>query len=401
MLGIITAIGGFVDVGNIATAGEAGSKFGFSLVWAVLLGTVVVIFLIEMVGRMAAMGDKAYADIIREKFGIKFALLPLSADLIANFLLLSAEIGGAAFALYLLSDVNFRLWALVVGASLLLVLLNARFAVIENTPSLLGLVTLCFVVASFTLGTPWKTAAVDAATPGVGGSGTPLEYFFIATAIIGSVSSPYLLSFYSSGAREDGWTRGMVQSNRWITVVAMTFGAVSTLAILVVSAVALQSRGIQVDQLQTVGLTLIDAFGRWGVYLFAATLFICCYGAAIEISLTLSFEVTQMMGWRYGVNEPPREVPIFTLTYVLLISLCTVFIAGTGADPLQITLFSMVVIALILPADVLPFLIIMNDPIYLQDETNHALANAAVLGITLLAFTMSVVVLPLTLFGGG
>ena len=73
-------------------------------------------FLIEMVGRMAAMGDKAYADIIREKFGIKFALLPLSADLIANFLLLSPEIGGAAFALYLLSDVNFRIWALVVGA---------------------------------------------------------------------------------------------------------------------------------------------------------------------------------------------------------------------------------------------------------------------------------------------
>src|SRR5438874_3100179 len=199
MLGILTAIGGFVDVGNIATAGEAGSKFGYSLVWAVLLGTVVVIFLIEMVGRMAAMGDKAYADIIREKFGIKFALLPLSADLIANFLLLSAEIGGAAFALYLVSDINFRIWALVVGASLLLVLLNARFAVIENTPSLLGLVTLSFVVASFTLGTPWKTAASDAALPRIDGSGTPLEYFFIATAIIGSVSSPYLLSFYSSG----------------------------------------------------------------------------------------------------------------------------------------------------------------------------------------------------------
>ena len=107
------------------------------------------------------------------------------------------------------------------------------------------------------------------------------------------------------------------------------------------------------------------------------------------------------MGWRYGVNEPPREVPIFTLTYVLLISLCTVFIASTGADPLRITLYSTVVIALILPADILPFLIIMNDPVYLQEETNHALANAAVLAITLLAFTMSIVVLPLTLLGRG
>src|SRR5207237_2386541 len=116
---------------------------------------------------------------------------------------LAAESGGAAFALYLVTDVNFRIWALVVGASLLAVLLNARFAVVENAPSLLGLVTLSFVVASFTLGTPWKTAALDAATPGVGGSGTPLEYFFIATAIIGSVSSPYLPLFYSACAGDD------------------------------------------------------------------------------------------------------------------------------------------------------------------------------------------------------
>ena len=83
MLGILTAIGGFVDVGNIATAGEAGSKFGYSLVWAVLLGTVVVIFLIEMVGRMAAMGDKAYSSAANRAYlrrrGIQ-AVIPVKDD---------------------------------------------------------------------------------------------------------------------------------------------------------------------------------------------------------------------------------------------------------------------------------------------------------------------------------
>src|ERR1043165_7245269 len=85
-LGILTAIGGYVDIGAIATAGEAGSKFGFSLIWAMLLGTVCIIFLVEMVGRMAAMSDTAYMDILREKFGIKFAIVPLTSELIANFL---------------------------------------------------------------------------------------------------------------------------------------------------------------------------------------------------------------------------------------------------------------------------------------------------------------------------
>lgn len=400
-LGVLTAVGGFVDVGNIATAGAAGSKFGYSLIWAIALGTVVVIFLIEMVGRMAAMGDKGYADIVREKFGFKFAIVPFSADVIANVLLLSAEIGGAGFALYLLTDISFRIWAVAVALALIALLLNASFGVIENTPSVLGLVTLCFVVAAFTLGTPWKHAGQEALLPRIDSSGGPLEYFFIATAIIGSVSSPYLLSFYSSGAREDHWSREMVGTNRFVAVAGMTFGAVSTLAILIVSAVALQSRGIEVDQLQTVGLGLVDAFGRWGVYLFAATLFICCFGAAIEVSLTMSFELTQMMGWRYGVDEDPSDAPIFTLVYVVMILICTAFIAATGFDPLQITLYSMVVIALILPFDVIPFLIIMNDPIYLKDQTNHRFANAAVLAIIAVAFVMSIVVLPLTLMSGG
>ena len=277
-LGILTAIGGFVDVGAIATAGEAGSKFGFSLIWAMLLGTVCIIFLVEMVGRMAAMSDKAYADILREKFGIKFALLPLFSELLANFLVLAAEIGGAAFALYLITGISFQLWTAAVALALWLLLWRGSFGLIEDGTSILGLVTLCFLVAVFALGTPWGETAKGTVLPSIGGS--PAEYFYIAAAILGAIISPYLLFFYSSGGREEGWTRRMVRSNRVIAVVGMGFGSISAVSIIVVSAVALRPLGIQVDQLQTVGLGLVAAFGMWGVYLFAATLFICCIGAA-------------------------------------------------------------------------------------------------------------------------
>jgi Mn2+/Fe2+ NRAMP family transporter len=150
-LGIVTAIGGYLEAGAILTAGQAGSIFGFGLIWPVLLATVCMIFLIEMVGRMATMGDKAYADILREKFGFKFALLPLSAQLIVNFLLLTAEIGGAAFALYLITDVSFELWVFAIAPVLWLLLWRGSFSLIENGPGLLGLVTLCFFVAAFVL----------------------------------------------------------------------------------------------------------------------------------------------------------------------------------------------------------------------------------------------------------
>ena len=398
-LGILTAIGGFVDVGAIATAGEAGSKFGFSLVWAMLLGTVCIIFLVEMVGRMAATGDKAYADVLREKFGIKFALLPLASELVANFLVLAAEIGGAAFALYLVTGVPFQLWTAVVALALWLLLWRGSFGLIEDGTSILGLVTLSFLVAAFTLETPWSGAAKRVVLPSMGGS--PTEYFYIAAAILGAIISPYLLFFYSSGGEEEGWTRNMVRSNRVIAIVGMGFGSISAVSIIVVSAVALRPLGIQVDQLQTVGLGLVRAFGIWGVYLFAATLFICCFGAAAEVALALSFEITQVMGWKYGEEKKPRGAAIFNLVFLVYIVGGTLLVGLSGIDPLQLTIFSMIFTALVLPLVIVPFLAVMNDPAYLRDQTNGWLSNVAVVLITALAFVLSATAIPLTILSGG
>jgi Mn2+/Fe2+ NRAMP family transporter len=399
-LGILTAIGGYVDVGAIATAGEAGSKYGFGLIWAMLLGTVCIIFLIEMVGRMSAMNDKAYMDILREKFGIKFALVPLASELIANFLLLAAEIGGAAFALYLLTGIPFQIWTAAVALALWLLLWRGSFSLIEDGTSILGLVTLCFLVAVFVLGTPWGAAARGTVLPSIG-SGSPIDYFYIAAGILGAIISPYLLFFYSSGSQEEGWTRKMIRSNRVIAVVGMGFGSVSAISIILVSAVALKSLGIQVGQLQTVGLGLVKAFGIWGIYLFAATLFICCFGAASEIALALSFEVTQIMGWKYGEDRKPRKAAIFNLVFLVYIVGSTLLIGLTGMDPLQLTIFSVVFTALVLPAVVVPFLAIMNDPAYLKEQTNGHFSNVAVLLIVLLTFVLSAVSIPLTILTGG
>lgn len=102
-LGIVTAIGGFLDAGTVATSGEAGAKYGFGLIWAVILATIEIILLVEMVGRFTAVSQKTYADAIREKFGFKFYLFPLASELIAESLLLAAELGGVAIALSLLT----------------------------------------------------------------------------------------------------------------------------------------------------------------------------------------------------------------------------------------------------------------------------------------------------------
>jgi Mn2+/Fe2+ NRAMP family transporter len=181
----------------------------------------------------------------------------------------------------------------------------------------------------------------------------------------------------------------------------MGFGSVSAISIILVSAVALKPLGIQVGQLQTVSLGLVKAFGIWGVYLFAATLFICCFGAATEIALALSFEVTQIMGWKYGEDRKPRDAAVFNLIFLVYIVGSTLLIGLTGMDPLQLTIFSVVFTALVLPAVVVPFLAVMNDPTYLKDQINGPFSNVAVLLIVLLTFVLSAVSIPLTILTGG
>jgi NRAMP (natural resistance-associated macrophage protein)-like metal ion transporter len=147
-LGIVTGVGGFFDIGNLATSAQAGASFRFQLLWSLALGTILVIFLVEMSGRFAAVTRKALPDAIREHFGFKFWLVPFVVLTLLHLLVLASEIGGICFALHLVTGLPPAVWALPVAALIWLFLWRSTFGTIENSTSLLGLLTLAFVVAA-------------------------------------------------------------------------------------------------------------------------------------------------------------------------------------------------------------------------------------------------------------
>src|SRR3954470_18450071 len=106
-LGILTSIGGFLDAGAIATNAAAGANFGMTLLWATAFGTLCVIFLVEMSGRLAVVSKHTLADSIREHFGWRYHVVPLTAELIVDFLVIASEIGGACIALQLVTGIPF------------------------------------------------------------------------------------------------------------------------------------------------------------------------------------------------------------------------------------------------------------------------------------------------------
>ncbi len=224
-------------------------------------------------------------------------------------------------------------------------------------------------------------------------------YWFIAVAILGALISPYLFYFYSSGAVEDKWNEKDLGVNRAVAVLGMGFGSLVSMGVLVVAAMVLLPRGIQVDAYEQAALMLTGVFGYWGFILFAASLGIACFGAALEVSLDLAYITAQAFGWNWGESQKPKEDARFSFTYTIFIFLSSLLMLF-GIDPLKLTIFSMALTALTLPLVIFPFLVLMNDKKYVGEHRNGVVSNVVVIAIIGLAFVLAIVAIPLQILGG-
>ena len=349
-----------------------------------------------MSGRFSIVSGHTIIDAIRKRFGFAAFIVPFAATLLVNLLVLAAELGGVCVALQLLTGIGFQLWAIPVALALWMLLWLATFDMVENGAALLGLVTLCFVVAIFVLGAePVELAA--GFVPSL-----PAEdrahYLFLVVSIIGATIAPYLFLFYSSGAIEDKWDKSYITANRVIATLGMSFGGLISMAVIVVAALALKPAGIRVEQYEQAALMLVPAYGGWGFYLFVASLAIACFGAALELSLASAYSVSQAFGWNWGENLKPREAARFSTTYSAFIAAAGLIVL-VGLNPMKLTLFSMAITALVLPLTALPFLVLMNDPRYMGSHVNSRFSNAVVALIVVLTAILAVVSIPLELIG--
>ncbi|HZS45933.1 MAG TPA: divalent metal cation transporter [Blastocatellia bacterium] len=396
-LGIVTSIGGFLEIGSLSTAAQAGAAFGLQLIWAIVLGGLCIIFLVEMSGRFAAVSKHTIPDAMRERFGFNFFIVPLITINLVNFLVLAAEIGGICISLEYITGINFKWWPLPVAFLIWLLLWKGTFGFIENGISFLGLVTVIFIIAAVSLHPSYHDIAA-AVIPSLPQRNEP-GYWFIAVSILGASITPYLMYFYSSGAIEDKWDKSDLGMNKVVAGLGMSFGSIISIAILILAAFIFQPIGIQADQYQQLPLLLTKIYGYWGLILFAASLGIACLGASLEVSLETAYMMAQGFGWNWGKNVHPKEAARFSLTYTIVIPLAALLIVA-GINPLKLTIFSMALTSATLPIAVVPFLLLMNDKNYVGDYKNGCFSNAVVLFIIGMAFVLAVVSIPLEIAGG-
>ncbi|MDG4814009.1 divalent metal cation transporter [Micromonospora sp. WMMD956] len=397
-LGVLSAVGGFVDIGDLVAASQAGARFGMAHAWVLLLGVVGICAYAEMAGRVAAVSGRAVFDLVRERLGPRVALLNLVASYLVTVLTLAAELGGVGLALQLASGLSYLLWVPVAAVAVWLVLWRMRFQLMERVFGLAGLALVGFAVALFRLPTDWAELGRSAVHGGAAGQGWG-AYWFVAVALFASTVSPYEVFFFSSGAVEERWSAADLADARSSVLIGFPVGGFLALSLMATAAVVYHPGGTSPGSLAQVAHPAVLAFGAAGLVVAALAFFAVTFGAALETGLSAAYAAAQYFGWQWGKRVSPREAARFHS--VLLVSvLLGVLVLLTTVDPVTLTEYMLVLSAVVLPLTYLPILIVANDRTYLGDRVNGPLANLLGMVFLLVIVVASVAAVPLAVATG-
>jgi len=224
-LGIVSAMGGFVDIGELIFLTQAGAKFYMSLIWVLVLGTAGVILYSEMAGRLAAVTGYTVFDAVRLKLSRPLGWTALASSVLVTTVTATAELGGMGLLLQLMTNWPFWLCLLLAAALVILIVALLPFSVIENSLGLLGLMMLVFLAAVF-YKNGLSASDLMAQSAAVFSFDWPhlLLYAYFAVGILTSSMMPYELIFYASGAIEEEWTSKQLTINRLIAGIGFSFG---------------------------------------------------------------------------------------------------------------------------------------------------------------------------------
>jgi Mn2+/Fe2+ NRAMP family transporter len=393
-LGVLTAIGGFVDIGDLVANAETGARFGMSLAWVVVLGVIGIVIYAEMAGRVAAVSGRPVFDLVRERLGARVGLSNLIASFFINFLTLTAEIAGVALALELASSVNYLLWIPIVAFLVWTVVWRVRFETMERVFGLMGLPLIVFGVAVWQAHPDWGSLLHGATHPSLPqGEGLP-TFFFFAIALFGAAMTPYEVFFFSSGAVEEHWTPSDLNVNRANVFIGFPLGGVLSLLLMASTAIVLAPRGISVGTLSQVALPTTLILGKLGLAVLLLGVFAATFGAALETGLSAGYIVSQYFGWQWGKFVEPRKAPRFHLVVMLSIAVAAT-IGLTTLDPIKVTEYSIVLSAAALPLTYFPILVVANDPDYMGSKVNSRFMNLLGSAYLVLLVVIAVATIPL------
>src|ERR1044072_9246311 len=391
--GMITANAGN-DAGGIATYASVGADFGCSLLWILIPITISLGIVQEMCARMGAVTGKGLADLIRERFGVRWTALIMLALLVANAGVTVSEFVGIAAASELFGIPHYfsvpltaiLIWFLIVKGS---------YKRVERVFLLMSLVFLGYVVSAFLAHPDWSAVGVGLVKPTF-----KLEQTFLFTlvAVVGTTISPYMQVHVQSSVVD----KGVILDNLSETKKAVWFGNIfSSLIvffIIVSTAATLSKAGIQISTAADAARALRPLAGRYAETLFGLGLFGASMLAAGVLPLATAYSISEALGFEKGVSRRFREAPIFLGVFTFLVAVGAAIAIVPTLPLFRVLLITQVINGLLLPIVLFAVLRLVNNREVMGRHVNGPIYNIAAWLTAIVVTVLSLLYILITLF---
>jgi manganese transport protein len=341
----------YVDPGNFATNIQAGSRFGYALLWVVLLANLMAMLIQYLSAKLGIATGQSLPEVCRARFPrwtswglwIQAEIMAMATD-VAEFL-------GAAIGLNLLFGVPLLVAGLITGvlAFAILGLQRRGYRRFELAiAALLGIIFAGFLYQTLKIG-PSARDSLDGLIPGLGGS----DAIYLAVGIVGATVMPHVIYLHSAltkgrmPLRDDTERRRVLRFERVDVIVALGLAGLINLAMLAAAAKLFHGTGHPVTTIEGAHAGLGQLVGGSAAVAFAV---------ALLASGTSSSSVGTFAGQVVMAGFIDVQIPIFVRRAVTMLP--ALVILAVGVNPTDALVLSQVVLAFGIPFALVPLVVL-------------------------------------------
>jgi len=385
------------DASGIATYSMAGSIYGYAFLWMILVVTVGEVVVQEMAARMGAITGKGLADLIRERFGVKVTAFAMLCVLLANFGTTVAQFAGVAAGMELLG-VSRYLAVPIAGLLLWFLVTRGSYARVEKFLLALCLASLSYVVCAFMVRPPWGEILRQAVTPVL----RPEPRYVLAfLATLGTTITPWGCIYLQATVVDKGVTSQEYRYTRLDVTTGAIFGNIISSFIIICTAATLFVRGIHVETAEQAAMALAPLAGPWAKYLFCAGFLGATLLAAAVLPLATTYAICEAFGWERGIDNEPKEAPVFYGLYTALIALSVGIVLLPGIPLFPLMWVSQALNAVFLPVLLVLMLRLANDTRLMGEYRNKRITNVLAWGTIVLIVAVTLLLFASPLWSSG
>lgn len=344
------------DAGCIVTAAQSGAQFGYAMVLPQILLIPIVYLVQEITVRLGIVTGKGHGELIRERFGMKWAILSVSTLFLSAIGALVTEFSGIAGVGNL---IGIPPWFSVSLATILLIVigLTGSYKRVERIGIAIGLFELLLVPAAW-MAHPNNNemlrglATVPLAQP---------NYIFLLAANIGAVIMPWMIFYQQSAVVDRGLQKSHIQGSRFDTAMGSIITQIVMIATVVMIAATIAQRNSNhpLNTVEEIAQGLVPFLGTFGAkVIFGLGMLGASFVAALVVSLAGAWGVGEVWGFNHSVNHKLREAKWFYLIYTAA-HIGGAILVFSGINLVHLDVDTEVMNALLLPL-VLGFLLLLE-----------------------------------------